>query len=319
MTEAELKKLHYMPYGVTQDAVRVRTQDFSGVYRARCFQEILFPVAGGIPAEAHAIADRAQGALLSLLRDSTDGPAPYGYRIEVRGITDRGRLAKAIAAAIEDDSLVNAPSSYDAEIRVELDGVRADVYLKLYTYADPRFSYRKRTLPASIHPATAAAVLRYALGTPEKGKRVLDPCCGSGTMLFERERLAPCAALTGVDISRDAIMMARENADAGNSTAQFVRSDCADFVAHKPYDEVIANLPFGNRVGSHEKNERLYAALLDKLPAWLRPGGTAVLYTMEFTLLKKLVRERAGTIEFLSQETTAAGGLMPGIFILKRK
>jgi len=315
----ELRALRFSPDIVSRDAVRVRTEDLSRVYRARCFHEALFPVAMGVPADGRAIADAAQGALLSLLQDSSDAPGPYGYRIEVRGVTDRGSLAKAIAASIGDDALVNAPSSYDAELRVEIYGDRANLFLKLYTCRDPRFPYRKHTLPASIHPATAAAVLRYALGKPEKGKRVLDPCCGSGTMLFERERLAPCAALTGVDIAKDAIAMARENADAGKSAAQFVRSDLSDFTAHRAYDEVIANLPFGNRVGSHEKNERLYAALLDKLPAWLKPGGIAVLYTMEFTLLKTLVREREKTLELLSQGTTAAGGLMPGIFLLKRK
>ena len=50
----------------------------------------------------------------------------------------------------------------------------------------------------------------------------------------------------------------------------------------------------------------------------VKKGGIAVLYTMEFTLLKNLIRERRN-IEILKQERTEAGGLTPMIFILRVK
>ena len=48
----------------------------------------------------------------------------------------------------------------------------------------------------------------------------------------------------------------------------------------------------------------------------LRPGGIAILYTMEFTLLKTLLRDRPA-ISLLSQARTNAGGLTPMAFILQ--
>ena len=39
---------------------------------------------------------------------------------------------------------------------------------------------------------------------------------------------------------------------------------------------------------------------------------------MEFTLLKKLIRERPG-LKLVTETRTEAGGLMPGIFIIKLK
>ena len=51
--------------------------------------------------------------------------------------------------------------------------------------------------------------------------------------------------------------------------------------------------------------------MLDKLPEWLMPGGVALLYTMEFTLLKKLVRERPG-LTLITETRTEAGGLLHG-------
>ena len=141
---------------------------------------------------------------------------------------------------------------------------------------------------------------------------------GSGALLIEREKLAPAASLTGVDIAHRAIDIARKNAENAGSKAKFICNDMLRFEAKRPYDEIVANLPFGNRVGTHANNERLYAGLLDRLPQWLNEDGVAILYTMEFTLLKKLIRERP-KLKLVTETRTEAGGLMPGIFIIKLK
>ena len=173
-------------------------------------------------------------------------------------------------------------------------------------------------LPASIAPSTAAAVLRLASDELHSRARVLDPFCGTGTMLIERSKLSPCGALTGVDITPKAIDKAKVNAAAADVDIELICKDCIKFRASEPYDEVIANMPFGLRVGSHEINDRLYAQFLKKLPEWLKPGGIALLYTMEYTLLKRLIAEQ-NEMELLSRKRTEAGGLLPTVFLLRRK
>ena len=49
----------------------------------------------------------------------------------------------------------------------------------------------------------------------------------------------------------------------------------------------------------------------------MKKGGVAILYTMEFTLLKRLIREQGARVTLLSQSRTEAGGLTPMIFILR--
>ena len=137
-------------------------------------------------------------------------------------------------------------------------------------------------------------------------------------MMRNFRKLAPAASLTGVDIAHRAIDIARKNAENAGSKAKFICNDMLRFEAKRPYDEIVANLPFGNRVGTHANNERLYAGLLDRLPQWLNEDGVAILYTMEFTLLKKLIRERP-KLKLVTETRTEAGGLMPGIFIIKLK
>ncbi len=312
----ELRENGFTPRRSFTEAVTVKTANIEGLYKVRSFFEILFPL-GKCERSMAAIAEAA-APFAAFLESCHEGKPPFAYRIEVRGtIADRAAMAKGLAALLDGEKLHNAPSDYEAELRVEFGAKNVKLYARLYTLADTRFDYRKQALPASIHPATAAAVIRSAREHMKADARVLDICCGSGTMLFERERFMPCAGLTGVDIAHAAIDAARENAKAGESRAKFVTNDCLRFKAERPYDEIISNLPFGNRVGSHDENERLYAGILERIPEWLSKDGVAILYTMEFTLLKKLLKAHEDLV-LVSQAKTDAGGLMPGIFIIKR-
>ncbi len=313
----ELREIGFTPRRVFTEAVTVKTSDIEGLYKARSFFEILFPL-GKCDKTITSITEAA-APFSALLESCHDGKPPFAYRIEIKGTTaDRAGLAKALATKLDDEKLHNAPSDYEAELRVEIGAKNVKLYAKLYTIKDTRFSYRKEALPASIHPATAAAVIRTAREYMKADARVLDICCGSGTMLFEREKYMPCATLTGVDIAHKAIDAARENAKEGESKAKFIVNDALRFKADRPFDEIISNLPFGNRVGSHDENKVLYAGILERLPEWLNKDGVAVLYTMEFTLLKKLLKTHE-ELELMAQAKTDAGGLMPGIFIIKRK
>lgn len=314
----ELRKLGCAPAAVHASSVRLHTRDLAGLYRARSFFELLLPISAGAALEPKAIARKAGAFFSRILPACHSGEGPFGYRVELRGAgLNRGGLAREIAQALDCSLLVNAPGDYEIELRVERrDNGGANLYVKLYTLADERFAYRLAALPASMHPATAAAVLQNAGPFLTPNARVLDPCCGSGTLLIERGFLSPCASLTGVDIAHAAVEIARQNAAAANCPAKFIANDCLRFRAERPYDELVANLPFGNRVGSHADNRQLYEGMLRRLPQWLRPGGTAILYTMEFTLLKTLLREMPN-LRLVSQARTAAGGLTPMAFVLK--
>lgn len=129
--------------------------------------------------------------------------------------------------------------------------------------------------------------------------------------------------MTGVDISHKAIDCARVNAEAavktcGITQAKFICNDIMRFESKRPYDELICNLPFGNRVGEPFLLRKALRRAARPHGAACQKGGIAVLYTMEFTLLKNLIRERRN-IEILKQERTEAGGLTPMIFILRVK
>ncbi len=303
--------------------VALRLNAYPLLQNVRTWRELLIPVAGKIPFDGEKIGTAAGPFLLRLMKKCHEGRPPYAYRIEVRGKdVRRGPMARAIAGAVEqsvpDGQLVNVPSAYEAELRVEPRGSFCGVWVRLYTAPDRRFAYRKGTVAASIHPSTAAGVVRLAAPFLKPGARVLDPCCGSGTMLIERALYSPCRELTGIDIFRQAVEIARKNVKAAGLAAEFIAKDCLKYEARGRYDEVIGNLPFGNRVGTHAGNEKLYRALLDKITEWLKEGGIAVLYTQELKLLSDEIMKRRQALRLLRHVRTEAGGLEPGIFILQR-
>ena len=309
--------------------IAVNTEEYQSVFALRCFEEVLIPLGTcpapeGVSKEALARWARAAAAAAKdfapLLASTSTGGPPYEYRIELR--TKEGQRAECIRALARElgngGGLVNAPSGYMAELRAYVEKTTA-LYAKLCLPQDPRFQYRKRVLPASIAPATAAALIRFARPYMKANARVLDPCCGSGTLLVERERAGvPVSELLGVDIDSRAVSAARENAAAARSKARFLGGDCRNFRPRQPFDELYANLPFGTRVGTHDSSVELYRALVGRLDKLLAPGGVAVFYTTQRAALVGLLN-RAG-YQVREQFRFFAGGLLPyGIIASKRE
>ncbi|MBQ2770653.1 MAG: methyltransferase domain-containing protein [Clostridia bacterium] len=300
----EVKELE-LPAKLHPNGVLVKTDDLNKVFLARCFFEALYPIKKDVPLTPEALAKAVQGELV------------YPYRVELRGYTgDRSALIQRFIQLAGGE---NNPSAYGLEVRILAEGDQARVYIKPCNVPDRRFAYRKGALPASIHPATAAALVRYAARYQKKeNPAVLDACCGSGTLLFERELLSPCKSIFGVDLAPNAVETARVNAEAAGSEAKFIQKDLRKFTPRAPVDEIYMNLPFGNRVGNHENNEGLYRALIDRLPEWLSEDGFALLYTMESNLLLKCLKHQKGLVR-LEERRTEAGGLLPWVFLVGKR
>ena len=289
---------------LTDDSVHVTTDQIKSLQEIRCALEILLPLGSGLPLDAEQIASIASPVLTR------------PYRIELRNYSgDRAALIRAVSAALGGG---DNPSRYADELRIVVSGERCDVSIRPKDVPDTRFAYRKRALPASIHPVQAACLARYALSFISAARpRTLDPFCGSGTLLFELERAVP-TALIGVDSSERALDAARENAAAAHSAARFVHKDILKFEPRDPFDLILTNMPFGNRVGTHTTNEPLYREFVHALPKLLAANGVAVLYTMEHKLLSACLKNEPG-LALAAELTTEAGGLNPRVTVVRRK
>ena len=301
-----MDELHALGFsGSSQgDAVRIRTAEIGRVYRANGMVEALLPIAFDVPMTPQAIADAVKTCIGT------------NYRIEVRGyLKDRSGFIEKLKVRLDGR---NNPSAYDCELRIDSRNDVCDLYWKLWNVKDERYPWRRGMLPASIHPALAYTLTRYALSFVREARpSVLDPFCGSGSLLFAAEAQRDCRSLLGVDKSGTAVSIARDNAKAGSSKARFICRDCLRFEAKSGADLVVSNLPFGNRVGSHRDNEQLYSRFLHRLPNLLRDGGVAVLYTADGKRLERLILENRA-LRLIEKKRTAAGGLSPWVFVIDK-
>jgi 23S rRNA G2445 N2-methylase RlmL len=147
---------------------------------------------------------------------------------------------------------------------------------------------------------------------------VLDPTCGSGTLLVERALLG-ARRLVGLDISPTAIAAARANVREAGLGARIAlrRADAVGPDDWPTCDEVIANLPFGLRTRHAGMDPaRLYREIVGRVARSLRPGGRAVLYTAHRTAMEPALAAHAGRLAVADQRRVRAGGLWVFLWVL---
>lgn len=77
------------------------------------------------------------------------------------------------------------------------------------------------------------------------GMRILDMCTGSGCILLSLLNYSNDCAGTGVDLSAEALAVARENAESLGITADFLQSDLFQQIdSSEKYDILVSNPPY---------------------------------------------------------------------------
>ena len=246
------------------------------------------------------------------------GKGNLEYRLDIKSgdvsREDRKRLSVKLSERLDKQGFINSPSAYMFEITVMSVYRGAMLLIMPQAQLDDRFTYKKQGVSASIHPAAAAACVSFIAPYLKEDASVLDCFCGSGTMLFERAR-KPYGRLMGTDISKDALKAARLNEKFAKTGAHFyMKNALSPF--EDTFDEVISNLPFGLRVGSHMKNEGMYKGFLENLRRLLKKDGYAFLFTHDKKLLAELID--ASPFTLVCKHTFSCGGLYPSMFVIKK-
>jgi tRNA G10 N-methylase Trm11 len=153
--------------------------------------------------------------------------------------------------------------------------------------------------PGALRPTVAAAMVRLA---GEPSGTLLDPCCGSGTILTEA--LARGWTATGRDIDPTAVEIARTNApDAAVEPGDARKLDLPDEIA----SACVSNLPFGRQYVVPGSAAGWLQAVLAEFTRATRPGGRVVLLTPklpEAAIPKRLQMSGGHPLVLLGTKTT---------------
>ena len=274
--------------------VRIQDANFSEIMAIRTWSELLFPLHGrgerkNTPEAAAKLI--LQSDLMELLEKYHTEEGAFLFRLDYKGSLEenkRGDFMKKTAALLEEGSrrkLVNSTSDYEVEIRlVESKKGGFVPLLKLFTMDDRRFAYRKGSVAASLAPTNAALIMQLAGEYLKENAQVLDPFCGVGTMLIERNYFRSADPLYGVDIYGEAIRLARENSEWARMPIHYINRDFFEFQHDYLFDEVITDLP-------PAADEAFYEAFFAKVEEIAKEGAILVLYNRKGDLLEGMCRK----------------------------
>ena len=164
----------------------------------------------------------------------------------------------------------------DLNVRVFIEHEMAFVGVRLGKQPLHERGYKVAERAGSLKPSVAAAMLRLA--QVEAGMRLLDPCCGSGTILIEGALSGAIAE--GGDIDPEAVAAARANIQAAGVQVSVSEWDARALpLPDQSVERVVTNLPWGKQIALEDAIERLYGEICAEIERVLQPGGQVALLT----------------------------------------
>ena len=87
-------------------------------------------------------------------------------------------------------------------------------------------------------------LVRLMLKEDLDGKEILDIGTGSGCIAISLAKNLPNAKITALDISKNALEVAKENAELNNVNIDFINADIFEYHSDKKYDVIVSNPPY---------------------------------------------------------------------------
>ena len=87
-------------------------------------------------------------------------------------------------------------------------------------------------------------LVRLMLKEDLDGKEILDIGTGSGCIAISLAKNLPNAKVSALDISSDALKVAKENAKLNNVNIEFIKADIFEYQSDKKFDIIVSNPPY---------------------------------------------------------------------------
>jgi tRNA (guanine6-N2)-methyltransferase len=226
------------------------------------------------------------------------------------------------AALVEKYGTAVDLTGYDTDVRVDVVHDRCWVGVQLTRTRLSKRQERVYTPMAALKTVVAYAMLRFARLDEGKGD-LLDPFCGSGTILIEAAQTFPDLTLYGSDAFAKPVQGTAENLAAMGLTerVQLAQADARDLRHHYEPGSmraIVTNPPFGVRLGRRADFRHLYSNFLQGAHRILEPGGRLVVLVGRRRAFN-FILDKVGGFHLAHVRVVETGGIYPAIFVLERR
>ncbi|MFW5709370.1 MAG: methyltransferase domain-containing protein [Chloroflexota bacterium] len=183
--------------------------------------------------------------------------------------------------------------------------------------ASTRF-WRVCNMPGALNAPVAYAICKLA--GIDGNSRVANLMCGSGSLMIETALNFQPEAVLGYDYDLQALDCACQNLKAaGLSRLPLIAADVRALpLPAASVDVIIADLPFGQRIGAHAINESLYPDVMKEAARVSRENAVFAFITHELRLTDQmLVKQKSW--QLIHSRQIALRGLHPRIYLLRKR
>ena len=140
----------------------------------------------------------------------------------------------------EEDITQDAQKEYEIAVQKRAEHIPLQYIIGEQEFMGLRFKVNSNVL---IPRQDTETLVEQVLNIVKPGMKVLDLCTGSGCVLISVLKNAPELTGMGSDISKTALLVAKENAKLHEVDAEWVRSDLFDNIT-ETFDVIMANPPY---------------------------------------------------------------------------
>ena len=187
----------------------------------------------------------------------------------------------------EEDITQDAQKEYEIAVQKRAEHIPLQYIIGEQEFMGLRFKVNSNVL---IPRQDTETLVEQVLKIVKPGMKVLDLCTGSGCVLISVLKNAPELTGMGSDISKTALLVAKENAKLHEVDAEWVRSDLFDNIT-ETFDVIMANPPYiptgeilslmpevrdfepENALDGGEDGLDFYRKITGQVKDYLNPGG----------------------------------------------
>ncbi len=232
------------------------------------------------------------------------------------------RLRSEIAAALDLDDGTDA-AHLSLSVRPSTSGAGWDALIRLTPMALSARAWRVCNRASALNATVAHSMV--ALAGHRAGARLVNLCCGSGTLMIERATARPSAEIVGIDIDPEALSCAERNLDAAHARnrTHLVLGDARRApLPTASFDAAVADLPFGMASNPNGDLGSLYEETLREAARLVSPRGAFAVVTTRRRLLEDALARNAERwarrAEFPLRVSFRRGYITPSVYLLHR-